>query len=211
MTFTELAQEIQKRSSKHHQRIVAIDGGGGAGKTTFASHLQKAIEDSFVITMDNFYRPPQARGPVLSTDIVNTNFDWDRFYTSVLLAAQNNTPISYQRYDFHKGTLSGGTTEVPYDATIIIEGVWGMQAAFVDIYDYRIWLDAPPETRLMRGLKRDGEEMREAWEGEWIPIDNRYRDVQKPYLRADIIIDSAESDFFKDHLITKSLNSMSSF
>lgn len=197
-TFSELAKKITASPIHNRQRLIAIDGGGGAGKTTFAACLQREIPGSVVVKIDDFYRPPQLRVPLESTKIINPNFDWDRLLTLVLEAVKNNKDISYQLYDFDKGTLSNEVIRIPKDATIIIEGVWSMQQAYTQYYDYCIWLEAPDTLRLERGVFRDGEHMRQIWEEEWIPIDEHYRMMQNPQLRADCIVDSSASDFKKD-------------
>src|SRR6185503_2667917 len=96
LTFSELAKKITDAPHEHRQRLIAIDGGGGAGKSTFATHLQKEIAGSFIVKIDDFYRPPQLRVPVLSTEIINPNMDWDRLRSLVLEAVINNQDISYQ-------------------------------------------------------------------------------------------------------------------
>ncbi|MSR85713.1 hypothetical protein EXS71_04770, partial [Candidatus Uhrbacteria bacterium] len=185
ITFRELANKITNLPHKHRQRLIAIDGGGGAGKTTFASCLQEEIPGSHVVRIDDFYRPPQLRTPVLSTNVINPNFDWDRIRTLVFDAITGDKNISYQLYDFENGTLTGEVIRIPPDATIILEGVWSMQKAFIDFYDFCIWLEAPMVLRLERGVSRDGEELREVWEREWIPIDESYKKTQQPQRRAD--------------------------
>lgn len=204
LAFHELAQRILVIPSKHHQRIIAIDGGGGAGKTTLAKCLHRAIPDSYILTIDAFYRPASLRTPVAVADGTNHNFDWDRFRVSVLEAVQNNDEVSYQRYQrYQRGSdsLSNEMIRIPRDTTIIVEGVWSMQEAFAPFYDYRIWLQAPASVRLQRGIRRDGEEMRKVWEEEFIPIDESYRERQSPNLSADCVVDSAASDFMKDVIV----------
>lgn len=200
ITFSELANSITNSPFKHRQRLISIDGGGGAGKTTFASFLQKAIPGSHIVKIDDFYRPPQLRTPVLSTSEINPNFDWDRIRTLVLEAVRGDKDISYQLYDFEAGTLAGKVIDVPRDATIIVEGVWSMQETLLDFYDYRIWLEAPADLRLERGVSRDGEELRQVWIDEWIPIDDSYKKTQQPHLRADLVVDSARSNFQNDQI-----------
>ncbi len=195
MTFAELADRIQNQPLKNGQKIIAIDGGGGAGKSTFAKQLQAAYHNSFIIPIDHFYRPSPLRQPVLPTDIINKNFDWDRFYTDVMDAAVQGKEVRYQMYDNSKGDLSGQIINIPKDAVIIVEGVWSMQKKFIDLYDYTVWLEAPVATRLQRGLLRDGEASRVFWEDEYIPIDERYKEIQKPYERAAMAVNSSESDF----------------
>lgn len=202
-TIESIAKIIVEVEPKYRQRIVAIDGGGGAGKTTFARRLQRAIPGSHIVKIDDFYRPPQLRVPLESTRVINPNIDWDRFRVSVLEAVRGNREIRYQLYDFARGTLSGEFVTVPPDATIIVEGVWSLQDALVGYYDYRIWLDAPADVRLERGIARDGEKLRQVWEDEWIPIDEHYRRTSQPQLRADLVVDSARTDYSKDEIVLK--------
>jgi len=201
MTFQELTQIITAHPQRYNRRLIAIDGGGGAGKSTCATYLQQSIQDSYIVHIDDFYRPPQLRVPVLHLDTINPNFDWDRFHTTILDATKNNEAITYQLYDFEAGTLSGNIIEIPQRATVIVEGVWSMQSAFVDMYDYCIWLEAPSDIRLERGVSRDGEEFRHVWEREWIPIDDSYKNTQTPHLKAQCIIDSVRSDFQKNNIV----------
>ncbi len=203
ITFEELASKIISKPHAHRQRMIAIDGGGGAGKTTFAAYLQKAIPGSQIVKVDDFYRPPQLRTPLESTKVINPNFDWDRLRTSVLEAVVKGKDIRYQLYDFEVGTLSGPIISVPADATIIVEGVWSFQKMFVDYYDYRIWMEAPADVRLERGVAREGEKWRQVWVDEWIPIDEYYQQTYQPQLQADCVVDSVKSDFSIDKIILR--------
>ena len=204
MHFKDLANQATTTPAKNNQRLIAIDGGGGAGKSTFAQFLQQAIPDSAIIHIDDFYQPPQVRVPVTSFDKPNPNFDWHRIEKLVFEAVQQNKPISFQKYDFKKGTLSGEIITIPTSSTVIIEGVWSMQDRFVSWYDYCFWLEAPANFRLERGVARDGEDFRSIWEEEWIPIDQAYQQTQEPQKKAHCTINSLKSDFMKDQIITKS-------
>jgi uridine kinase len=104
-------------------------------------------------------------------------------------------------YDFAKGSLSGDVITIPRDATVIVEDVWSLQEAFVGFYDYRIWLEAPADVRLERGVARDGEDLRQVWEEEWIPIDEHYREAHQPHLQTDCVIDSFHLDFSEDKIV----------
>lgn len=199
LSFTDLAKQIIALPSKYNQRLIAIDGGGGAGKTTFASHLQKAIPGSCIVKIDDFYRPPKLRKSFLSSEVINPNFDWDRLRSSVLEAVKQNKPVTYQLYD--NATLAGETITIPSIATLIIEGVWSFQEKFLNYYDHRIWLEASSEVRLSRGIARDGESLRKAWEEEFIPIDEHYKERYQPQRQADYIVDSEQSDFLNDKVM----------
>jgi hypothetical protein len=46
---------------------------------------------------------------------------------------------------------------------IVIEGVTVARRAAGDAFAYRVWVDAPDDVRLARGLARDGESHRDLW------------------------------------------------
>lgn len=56
-------------------------------------------------------------------------------------------------------------------------------------WDLGIWVTCSYESRLARGIARDGEAKRRQWVEVWIPEEDRYFYEQRPDLRADILID----------------------
>ena len=62
---------------------------------------------------------------------------------------------------------------------------------FREAYDLRVWVDAPRELRLARGIARDGEEAREVWEKQWMPSEDRYGECDDPISAAQMIVDSS--------------------
>jgi hypothetical protein len=47
--------------------------------------------------------------------------------------------------------------------------------------------------------------MRFFWEDKWIPADERYKEIQRPHLKADLILDGGTSDFGNGKLIIGSI------
>jgi dephospho-CoA kinase len=54
LEFSALARRILERTSRHPVRLIAVDGGAGAGKSTFAATLGPALGDVPIIPMDDF-------------------------------------------------------------------------------------------------------------------------------------------------------------
>ena len=52
---------------------------------------------------------------------------------------------------------------------------------------YSIWVDAPAEVRLQRGLDRDGPAALEQWQA-WMAEEDEYRSRERPDERADLVI-----------------------
>jgi uridine kinase len=73
----------------------------------------------------------------------------------------------------------------------VIEGVCALHRMFRDAYDLRIWVDAPRELRLARGVERDGEDARRTWEEFWMPGEDRYIERDDPISAAHLIVDGS--------------------
>lgn len=88
----------------------------------------------------------------------------------------------------HRGAETDGELVVVEPAELLIlEGVTAARGAFVPYLTYSIWVVAPAELRLRRGLDRDGRdalEQRQAWMAE----EDRYVARERPDERADLVI-----------------------
>ena len=62
-----------------------------------------------------------------------------------------------------------------------------------------MWVEAPPEVRVSRGLARDGEHLRSLWEG-WLEGEDTHFEKHKTRQRADVVVDaSGRIDRHRDH------------
>ena len=73
--------------------------------------------------------------------------------------------------------------------TVIIEGVSSMRKELGQYWDFGVWVEAPYELRLARGVTRDGERMDTQWRDVWMPEEQEYFDAQRPDKKADLIVD----------------------
>ncbi|CAM4000858.1 putative uridine kinase [Lederbergia lenta] len=97
----------------------------------------------------------------------------------------------FQKYDWETDRLSEWQT-VPMGGAVIIEGVYSIRNELADLYDFKIWMDCPRETRLLRGLARDGDNSLEIWENNWMVKEDIYVKNHRPNEIADIIIDGTK-------------------
>ena len=70
---------------------------------------------------------------------------------------------------------------------LILEGVTASRDAFRPYLTYTIWVDAPADVRLARGLRRDGPGSRAQWEA-WMAAEEEYRRRERPDERADVVV-----------------------
>ena len=184
-----LVAELERRASPERVVLVGIDGRGGAGKSTFARALAARLAQASVIEVDDFYRPSATRLPAGDPDI-GGNFEWRRLRDQVLLPLRRGEEARYQRYDWGADAMAEWHT-VPPRGTVVIEGNYSTREELRDLYDFRIWVEAPAELRLARGLERGGINTRERWLEEWMPEEERYLAAQEPWRFADHVVDGA--------------------
>jgi uridine kinase len=172
--------------------LIGIDGCGGSGKSALANKLQDECFNVTIVHMDDFHLP--------SSQLINTHpkkkpigadFDWKRVLHQVLESISQNKEGRYQRYDWEIDGLAEWHT-VPVRGIVIIEGVYSIREELANKYDFTVWVDCPRETRLSRGLERDGEEARDMWENNWMISEDIYVEEHKPYGRADFVVDGTK-------------------
>lgn len=161
-------------------RIVAIDGGGGAGKSTLAALLGEALGHVPVVHTDDF----------ASWD--NPLEWWPRLIEQVLEPLSKGLAPRYQRYDWDEERLAEWITLDPPPRVLVLEGVSACRLAFEPYLSYRIWVETPRDLRLARGLARDGEDSSDLWD-DWMADEDAYAARENPRGRADLV-GSGESD-----------------
>lgn len=154
-------------------RLVAIDGPGGAGKSTLAAGL--AIEcKAQVVRTDDF-----------------ASWDeplewWPRLEVQVLEPIAAGRRARYQRYDWAERDFTEWC-EVSPGGVLILEGVSSARAAIRGRVSLVVWVETPRDLRLCRGLERDGAAARKQWEA-WMEAEDRHFTRDRTRERADIVV-----------------------
>ena len=156
-------------------RIVAIDGLGGSGKSSFARHLARALGDVPIVQTDDF----------ATWD--NPIDWWPQLLERVLIPLSRSEPARYERSHWG-GDRDGELVEVDPTEFVILEGVTASREAFAPYVTYSIWIETPAELRLQRGLDRDGPDALEQWQT-WMAEEDRYVERERPDERADLVIE----------------------
>lgn len=180
--YQRLVSEIIQLSDKNKPVIIAIDGAGGAGKTTLADKISESIGHTYVVHLDDFILKEN-----MSDSSWERGFDRKRLEDQVLMLASIGLPIRFQKLLWGTNSLSDPIS-VPPVVYIIIEGITAFHPAIVRYYHYRIWVDTPIEVAKMRGIARDsGSENEKLWDL-WAENDLLYQNKYHPEKGADIII-----------------------
>lgn len=195
MLEAEIAARLKALHGVRRTVLVAIDGGGGAGKSSLAARLREAFRLSNVpasiVEVDDFFLPSERRHPgPPSEKPVGGDFDWQRLREQVLEPLRCERVARYDRYDWAADVLSETRHALPGEI-VIVEGIYSSRRELADLYDFRIWVDCPRELRLARGLARDGEAARKKWEEDWMPCEDRYILEHRPHDHADAVFNGA--------------------
>ncbi|MDN4175484.1 4-amino-4-deoxy-L-arabinose transferase [Nocardioides sp. SOB77] len=155
-------------------RLVCVDGPAGSGKTTLAGRVA-AMTGAPVVHMDDLYE------------------GWDGLPG---VAAQLGTllrPLArgetghYRRFDWHADAYAE-TVAVAPAPLLVLEGVGAGTAAYAASMTVLVWVEAPPDLRLTRGLERDGAEAEPHWR-RWTVAEAAHFAADRTRERADLLVD----------------------
>jgi uridine kinase len=159
-------------------RVVAVDGRGGSGKTTFAGRLATALGDrAHVFHTDD----------ALAKGWREVTGYWDQL-DAVLSDLATGSPATYRRYDWDADRLGGAVT-LPVPAVLVVEGVASLGAT-AGRRTLGVLVDAPRELRLARGVARDGAALRPQWQ-RWMTLEDAYFATRGASPLPDLVVDGS--------------------
>jgi uridine kinase len=169
-----LHQALNRQPTLGDGRLTCIDGPGGAGKSTLA---QACVDraGARLVHMDDLYAGWSGLATV-----------GDQLET-LLRPLAAGEPGSYRRFDWH-GNAYAETVTVPPSGLLVLEGVGSGSRACADLCTLLVWVAAPSELRLARGIERDGELLREQWL-RWREDEEAHFERDGTLRRADVLVD----------------------
>jgi uridine kinase len=188
---------------------VIVDGFTASGKTSLAHELAAAIRTrgrpTLRATFDDFKKPwrdarENGYDRVSGEGYYRNAPDFESARELLLEPAgpEGSGVVALCGHDPLTGEDHRATTiDAPLDAVLIVDSVFGMRPEYDEHWDFRIWIEVPPELALARGIERDTAlEGRD--EAERLHR-NRYRVGEQIYFteigpkgKADVIIDNTD-------------------
>jgi uridine kinase len=181
-TYASIVEAAKARSESAATCIIGVDGQSGSGKSTFAQRLAN-ICDAPIVEIDDFVTWRSFAGW------------WPRFDRDVLgpLSRGHSARWGVRDWDNDEfGDALNGFKELAWSPIVVIDGITCTRAAAGPAVALRVWVDAPPDLRLERGIARDGESYRDLWL-DWIRQEDWFFEADKTRDRADVIVDGAPS------------------
>lgn len=185
-----IAERVSVLPRRARTLVIGIDGPGGSGKSTLARALAGRLLGASIVQFDDFYRRRNERrsGPGDGDGEIGMDFDWRRVRAQVLEPLAKDKSARFQRYDWNEDRLADWH-EIRPGGIVIVEGIYSIRRELRHYYDFMIWVDAPHDVRLGRGVERDGEDARTMWSESWMPEEDRYIALFDPRTHADLVAD----------------------
>lgn len=161
--------------------IIGIAGGSGAGKTTVARTIAKRLgkENIVYLSQDCYYLD---RSHLTIEEREKLNLDHPKAFETELLISHLNQlrqglSVKVPVYDYSIHTRITSTVVVSPKSVAILEGILVLAIAELrSILDFKIYVDADPDIRLIRRLQRDIKERGSTFD----KTVNRYLSTVKP-------------------------------
>ncbi|HET6624914.1 MAG TPA: 4-amino-4-deoxy-L-arabinose transferase [Nocardioidaceae bacterium] len=161
-------------------RLVCVDGRAGSGKTTLGKALRDAavrLGSARLLHMDDMYEGWSGLGDALTARI-----DQD-----LLGPLREDRPGRYRRYDWASGRFAEWHTVDPVDL-LVLEGVGSAGSSYADAVTTLVWVEAPRELRIERGVARDGRAVLPRWL-QWMDDEDVLFARERTRQRADVVVD----------------------
>ena len=156
-------------------RLVCVDGPAGSGKTTLGTAIARIVPGARLVHMDDLYA------------------GWSGLEDVDLQLARLLEPLgrdragSYQRYDWHSGEFAESVVVAP-GPMLVLEGVGSGASGIAELVTVLVWVEAPHDVRIARGLDRDGEAFAPHWE-QWARDEAALFAREHTRERADVVVD----------------------
>lgn len=180
--------------------VVAIDGHGGAGKSTLAAAVAQATGAALVHTDDFFQqpatpaggraardhsRPAQAGDPAAGGHSMAQYYDWRRIRAQAVQPLKAGRRATFRRFDWERGAGLDGAVTVAPAALIVLEGVFSAAPELSDLMDRSVLVDTPEQERLRRLRARVTPE---EWDPDWLIAEQAYFGAIRPPSSFDLVV-----------------------
>ena len=156
-------------------RLLCIDGPAGAGKTTLAEAVLDLEPEARAVHVDDLL--DGWRG--LSTVAVSVD--------ALLRPLARGQVGTSRRYDWDRGAWAE-TVSVDPVPLLVLEGCGAGSRAYADLATLIVWVAAPADLRVARGVERDGVRLLPRWD-QWLLDEEALFAVEGPEARSDVWVD----------------------
>lgn len=165
----------QRPATLGRGRLVCVDGPAGSGKTTLTASLAQRVPEAVVVHMDDLF---EGWGGLPGVDAQ---------LGPLLTPLAAGEPSRYRRWDWHADDWAESVEVVP-TPLLVIEGVGSGSLVVAPWVTVLVWVEAPYDERMRRGLERDGDAFAPHWEA-WARAEQEHFARHRTRERADLVVD----------------------
>ncbi len=169
-----VARAFARPATLHLGRLICVDGPAGSGKTTLARAIA-ADTGAVVVQTDELLHGWRGL-PGLATNL-----------DAMLRPLAAGLPGSWRRWDWHADDWAEEHRVAPAPL-LVVEGVGSGAQLIADLITVLVWIEAPADLRLARGMTRDGEHMASHWK-QWMIDEDELHTAEGTRARADVVLD----------------------
>jgi uridine kinase len=144
-------------------QLIGIAGGSGSGKTTVVRNIMQHLsaDDVGIISQDSYYKDnshltPEQRQLINFDHPESIEFD---LLVKHLTLLKNGTAIDEPVYDYVTSTRQKATRHTVSKPVLMLEGILIFSDERIrNLCDIKVFVDAEPDERLLRIIRRDIEE-----------------------------------------------------
>lgn len=167
------------------RRLLCIDGPAGSGKTTLAAAVVEELtartsggrDAVHALQMDDLYEGWSGLGDVDR-----------RIRDDILAPLAAGEPGWYRRYDWHEEAFAELHVVAP-TRLLVLEGVGSGSSLLAPYRSTLVWVTAPDDVRLARGIARDGDAALPHWD-RWMVDEARHFAEHDTERNADLRVGS---------------------
>lgn len=156
-------------------RLLCVDGPAGSGKTTLAAGVREHRPTARVLHMDDLYA---GWGGLPRVDVQ---------LATLLHPLARGRAGRYRRWDWHSDAWAEEVLVEPCPL-LVLEGVGSGSRVTEGLATVLVWVEAPHDLRMQRGLARDGDAFAPHWE-RWAESERTHFAAHRTRERADLLVD----------------------
>ena len=191
--FDHVLAKISELDSDYATKLVAIDGRGGSGKSSFTKALVSINPEYQIIQIDHF--PCTAEDYAFHDSGTQTRIDTSRIINEAIEPLLAGDIARYSTTCWWGSNKQQNALSVKPEGVVLLEGCYALLPILRKYYSYSIWIDCAASVALKRAIKRDGEESREAWENAYYLNEESYIKKFNPKESANLIVENNGESF----------------
>lgn len=199
----EVARDLRAAVPGRGRALVAVDGPGGSGKSTFAAALAQRVPGRPVLVLhaDDFFHPSaarHARGRLSPEGFWLDAYDYAALGAWVLAPLARGGDGLYRTHAIDHAADRAVRPDVlraPQDAVVVVEGTFLHRDELVGSWDFSVYLDVPLDESSRRLALRDGidPDTRHGLLRRYTEAQRLYFAAAAPWERASVVVDTTDA------------------